>query len=379
MRILHITSDFPDIFNPHKTKAVLNIINNADSIKHVIISLNRCPFSINTKIIKDYNLYAVKYWGLPHGILLSFFLNRLSRRLKNLIDEENINFDYIHAHKLTFEGIVGQNLSKFYNSPLLCTIRGNTDIKVMKYKPLSRALYKNILENSYKIIYISPWPKRIIQDFLNLDKEKNSTLIPNIVNFVNDNIANKKNISISFSNKFCSVFHLKYYKIKNIKRLIQAFDIARKKYPNLELEIIGSGTENEYNFIRKLIRKSDSSKYIKMLGFIDNIQIIKSFCNYAGMLLPSYPETFGMVYLEAILSGVPVLHSRNTGIDGYFVDVNFAVAVNHKSLNDIASGIIKLLENQIEYKEEIIKFNKLGKDKFFKKESIISRYSEIII
>jgi glycosyltransferase involved in cell wall biosynthesis len=55
------------------------------------------------------------------------------------------------------------------------------------------------------------------------------------------------------------------------------------------------------------------------LGAPKGMEAMKRF--YADvdvLLVPSHAETFGMVYLEAMSQGVPVLYTRGQGFDGQF-------------------------------------------------------------
>ena len=55
--------------------------------------------------------------------------------------------------------------------------------------------------------------------------------------------------------------------------------------------------------------------------------------------MPSITETFGLVYLEALSQGLPVLCSKGQGIDGFFPPNSVVELVNPSSISDIARGI----------------------------------------
>jgi glycosyltransferase involved in cell wall biosynthesis len=58
-----------------------------------------------------------------------------------------------------------------------------------------------------------------------------------------------------------------------------------------------------------------------------------------------------MVYVEALLAGVPILHSRGTGIDGFVDFVEARVAVDPKDERSIAEGLIRLLDRQQSFRD----------------------------
>ena len=61
--------------------------------------------------------------------------------------------------------------------------------------------------------------------------------------------------------------------------------------------------------------------------------------------MPSFKETFGIVYLEAMSQGLPIIYSQNQGIDGYFKDRAPGYSVDPYSINDIKSKILLAFDN----------------------------------
>jgi glycosyltransferase involved in cell wall biosynthesis len=55
--------------------------------------------------------------------------------------------------------------------------------------------------------------------------------------------------------------------------------------------------------------------------------------------MPSFHETFGLVYIEAMTQGLPVLYTRGEGIDGYFEQGQVGYCVDPHDVNDIADKI----------------------------------------
>jgi glycosyltransferase involved in cell wall biosynthesis len=61
-----------------------------------------------------------------------------------------------------------------------------------------------------------------------------------------------------------------------------------------------------------------------------------------------------MVYVEALLAGVPILWSRNQGVDGFFDGLEVGYRSDPQSVDDVAAGMKCLVEQQ-----ELLK-NRLG-------------------
>lgn len=61
-------------------------------------------------------------------------------------------------------------------------------------------------------------------------------------------------------------------------------------------------------------------------------------------VLPSTKETFGLVYVEALTQGLPILYSEGVGVDGYF-DTRYGRACNPYSIESIAAAITQIMED----------------------------------
>lgn len=376
--ILHISGDYPDsIRKDNKTHAVYNLITSSHQFNHLIVSLNRSSVLKRNLFLKKDNLIEIEYFRLPFGILINSSLLILARKIEKKLRADNIHFDVIHAHKLTIEGVIANYLSRKFNKPYVTTIRGLTDLAIMRFKPFSGFVYKNILANSSKLFFLAPWSENTIKNkFTNIAIDKKSILLPNIVS--RSEVASQKKRIIS--NRFITSARLNApnYKNKNLLRTIKAFDIASKNLNDIHLDIYLSGEGNHKDDLLKAISVLSCKNNIHLYPPLSNNDFINILPDYVAYLLPSFPETFGMAYFEAIFAGIPVLHSKGTGIDGYFNNKKISCRANHRSTDAIAGSIIDLHNNQQVYKLNIFKCLETGYFDSFFKESIINNYQDCI-
>ena len=66
------------------------------------------------------------------------------------------------------------------------------------------------------------------------------------------------------------------------------------------------------------------------------------------LLVPSEAETFGMVYLEAMSPGVPVLYTRGQGFDGQFPEGTAGFSVACGDVQEQAARIAEICEGYAE-------------------------------
>lgn len=96
---------------------------------------------------------------------------------------------------------------------------------------------------------------------------------------------------------------------------------------------------------------------------------IYSRCSVFAM--PSYHETFGLVYLEALSQHLAIVYTRGQGVDG-MLDVRVGEAVRASSKEDIKKAIDKIFQHRSDYlAAEVVDFGQ------FRWDSIASRYVEI--
>lgn len=92
--------------------------------------------------------------------------------------------------------------------------------------------------------------------------------------------------------------------------LVKAYDTI--KYP---LELYGTGNDEV-----ELKDKIETNIYIEYKGYIDHNILPDVYKSFSLFVFPSHTETLGLVGLEAMASGIPVIGSRIDGISGYIED-----------------------------------------------------------
>src|SRR5690606_25930143 len=68
--------------------------------------------------------------------------------------------------------------------------------------------------------------------------------------------------------------------------------------------------------------------------------------------MPSRFETFGLVYVEALLQGLPIIYMHNEGIDGYY-DNRIGEKAMNASVEEISGAICRIVEHYVNYDYDI--------------------------
>lgn len=211
-------------------------------------------------------------------------------------------------------------------------------IKIEFKRPHS--LLKKRLEDEYLIadyfIVPSSYAKRTyIQSGLN---ESRIFVVPYGVDFSHFNvIESKSNPNLRRNQQHKSTFRVVYVGQmivrKGVHYLIEAF---KDFHPaDSELLLIGGFPEKNYeNYIRTLA-KSDNR--IKFIGSIPKVKLRDFYAQSSVFVLPTLADSFGLVTLEAMACGVPVIVTENSGSqevvregkDGYIIKIREAEAITN--------------------------------------------------
>jgi len=105
---------------------------------------------------------------------------------------------------------------------------------------------------------------------------------------------------------------------------------------------------------------------------MDHGQLIAHYRTQHVLVVPSFHETFGMVYAEALSQGVPVVYSRGEGFDGQFADGEVGFACDPRQPSSIASAIERVVGDY-----EALSVRALAGSQRFDWSRIADRYREL--
>jgi glycosyltransferase involved in cell wall biosynthesis len=351
--ILHLSADYPDSFRNRTTLAVRNLVAATPGFEHVVVSLKRRSLPWRTYLREEPRdpvgrVFAFGYWGLPFGIAHFASMWLAARRIRALLAEEGIRPQVIHAHKLCFEGIIAWILARRLGVPFVASLRGEAETKIVRHKPTYRPLISRVARDARIIFAVSMWfvPElRRVAPFV----DSKIRPLPNLVS-IPDMPARSREPQPP---RFVSILDLNVYRKKGFHWLVPAFAIAAQAHPDATLDVFGWSNERVDAELAQLIASADCGGRVRFRGIRPHAQILDELPHYAALLLPSVNETFGMVYLEALFAGVPVLYTKGTGIDGHLAGLNVGIGVPAGSIDAIAAAIDDLCRNGARWREAV--------------------------
>lgn len=329
--MLHLANDFAG------SKVYKNLLSELDrnyQLKQIVYTAVKSRELINRNQI-DFEQQSsdIIYRPILNTLLRVLFwrkINKIVRDVEKCVELGDV--DMIHAHTWYSDGGVAYLLSKKYNIPYVVAVRSSDTEIFFKYMLHLRSFGKKILANAKNIIFIAPiYASRILKhkyfDSIYEQLEKKHYVIPNgIDKFWLSNFTDSKR---KIRGQIRLIYVGTFLKRKNVIKVIDAVEYLRKKGSDVSLTLVGGGGA-DHNRVMSLIKNKPHYSY---LGKIFDKVKLKELYNEADIfVMPSVRETFGLVYLEAISQGLPIIYLANDGIDGLFDD-NVGIAINKDKIN----------------------------------------------
>ncbi|MBT7237949.1 glycosyltransferase family 4 protein [Candidatus Woesearchaeota archaeon] len=325
----------------------------------IIIATTQLEGTKKAEYIDNLKVYRSKTSKIP---FLSFILNQIyfHNMLKKVIKKEKI--DILHQFHLFNLG--GAVILAKKNKKLITSLIGWDTYDPIR--PVPKYLHKYmawIMNGSDKLITSS---KHMYSSAKKQGCKKEIKIIPHGVNSQKaKSIDIRKKYNIKKNDKI--IFSLqRLHERKGLKYLILA--ASKIKYKNIKFIIGGKGPE--LNNLKKLTRKLKLEDKIKFLGYIPEEDMINFYKKSDLFVLPSLYEGFGIVYIDALINGLPIVTTKCGGSEVMVNDSN-GIMVKPKDSEQLANAIAKALNK---------KWNKdkIKKDaKKYKWENVIKEYHKV--
>jgi glycosyltransferase involved in cell wall biosynthesis len=273
-----------------------------------------------------------------------YSLERILRRkmfnniLRSYLKHEQLP-DLVHAHILSYAAPAAI-LKEKYHLPLVIT------------EHFSKANEGNITRRIRHSAFIYSLADRVISvsDALAESLKKNFGVDSVVVhNMVEDRFFNRHEVLEHKGFRFVSVGRL--LPIKRFDLLIRAF--AGLKHSNTTLDIIGGGALREK--LQALINQLGLQERVRLTGVKKPEEVSQMLAESDCLVLSSKSETFGIVLIEAMAQGLPVVATRCGGPETVVNDANGLLV----PVNDIAA-LTEAMDHMVDHasdynKEEIRK------------------------
>jgi glycosyltransferase involved in cell wall biosynthesis len=302
---------------------------------------------------KSVEVYRPRFLLLPRNLLRAFvpYLEYISilSIMKHIHKEWKI--DLLHANFASPDGIAAAYMARKMEIPLVIT-EHQAALQTFVSIPYLRRQMLSAYHQAKCVVCVSQFTANILK---NTDPSlQNLKVIPNGVDFSRFNLR-------SITDTPSKLIYIGYLvQHKGIHVLLQAIAILKQQGIFPSLSIIGSGIYG--NELKLLCNKLDLNSQVHFLGEKNAAEVANLLPQHDVMIHPSFIESFGIVMVEALAAGLPVLSTFNGGAEDIISsEVGMLVPINNPKA--LAEGIIKLFANWHSYKPQALRdyaFHKYG-------------------
>ena len=314
---------------------------------------------LKTYRYKNYN-YIPK-----NPLMFKVFNKRMEKLYKEIVKKEGA-IDIIHAQSSLWGGISAAYIAEKYNIPLVITEHSSVE-----RGPYVKKSYIPFICDSYKkaqkVITVGNGLKNEIES---LSGRQDIEVIGNLVDL------SKFTIKKRIKNEKFIFFSLAFLEgEKGFDTLIKSF---AKKFKDKEAVLYIGGDGSQRSGLEALAVENGVKDQIIFLGALSRDDVSKWMNKCDCFVLPSRYETFGVVYIEALASGRPVIGALNGGAEDIINNLNgYLIPID--DIDILAEKMIEVYDNIESYDEEEIRIDCLKR--FSPKvivNKIISVYKEVL-
>jgi len=279
------------------------------------------------------------------------------------------DYNLIHAYTLFTDGNCARKLSRKYGIPYVVAVR-NTDVNdFFRLMPHLRSRgVKTMLEAEAVFFLSESYRKQVFEKYIPAkyqdEIQKKSHIIPNGIDdfwFANQPEGDNK-----IENTIKLIYAGRIDRNKNIPTTQKAAALLREKGYNVTLTVVGKvADENVFATIQR-------DSHTEYLPAQPKESLIELYRKHNIFVMPSYTESFGLVYVEAMSQGLPVIYSQGQGFDDQFPEGTVGYHVSAYDAQNVADGIEKVIQNFYD-----ITPNTMASARRFNWKEITARYDAI--
>jgi len=288
-----------------------------------------------------------RYLAFPRAWFFPTSGHRMYRGIRRTIESiyRQFPFDLIHAHVALPDGYAGALLAQDFGKSLVITVHGQDLQQTVHRSPGCRVSLAFAMKAASRVIVVSRKLYGLACKYFDV-KDKvvviSNGIDPRKVIHTEAEVTEGKKESpnvLSVSNLVLS---------KGIDLNTRAIAFLQEQYPNLRYEVVGSGPEEKR--LRGLARRLGIESRVKFLGRRPHDQVLEHMAACTVFSLPSWNEGFGIVYLEAMALGKPVIGCQGEGIEDFVDHGKTGLLVRRRDINGLVEALGFLLSHPEEAK-----------------------------
>jgi glycosyltransferase involved in cell wall biosynthesis len=254
--------------------------------------------------------------------------------------------DIIHVHCAFNAGFVALCLKQKYDIPYIIT-EHSTLFALAQFSAKQKARVFEVYHHAAEVIVVSNPFRKLLAHEIGLE-ENRITVLPNFI----DTGYFKPIPKAKQPDENKIIFTVCHHEQKKrLDRLIDALKLVLNDYPDWKLIIGGSGRLTAS--LKTKVNQMGLANSITFCGFLSKAEVREKMNSAGIFVLPSDVETFGVVLIEAMAMGLPVVSTRSGGPED-IITKETGVLVD-KDVKSLAKGICTVIVNRGRYDGHLIR------------------------
>lgn len=305
-------------------------------------------------------IYRMKiFCPLKHGI--EGYREAFAKGILRLYDRYNLSnesFDVLHAHGCVWAGYAAMKLSEKTGIPYIITEHVTLfGLHKDQISQMNDQYIRQAFEGAAKVICVSHAFARLISKYRTLDDIE---VVGNVIDFEQFRPCKDQEHSEMRFLSICYMDTQDQFKKKGMDILLEAWRGFSAEYDTAKLIIGGGGRATQK--AAEWCRKHGLDQTVTFIGRLSREQVVEQMQTCDVFVLPSRYETFGVVYIEAIACGKPVIAAANGGPDDFVTDRN-GILIPPDDIESLQNALTKMCLKRNDYHSDAVR------------ETVINRFS----
>lgn len=273
---------------------------------------------------------------------LSWFMKSMIYLMKNKKE-----IALTHAHYAFPTGLLSLIGKRLFKIPYIVTVHGGDIDKMVGKHPKIKQMTAKILENADRVIAVGERLKEnIVADFQIPENQVEvlSMGVDTSVFIKREQAEVHRFLKLNTDEKII-LFVGNFIREKGVLELVQAFGKIKQEFPNHALYLLGAQRNEGFNEELRAVIAENQLTDIYLKQPVDQQTLAKWMAAADLLALPSYHEGFGLVALEAMATGTPVVGSDVGGLS-YLLQGHAGILVKPQDVDSLATGLRQALNNE---------------------------------
>jgi len=357
MRVLHITHLYPRPYDHllgiamHKQIAALEA---QGCMQKVLSPTAWTPFPIRhlchkwqsyskvpiRNVIDGVEVIYPRYLVFPRALFFASSGNRMYWSIKKLVREigREFSFDLIHAHMALPDGYASMLISIEYRRPLVVTFQAtDLDITANRSNSCLAALEKVFTFANTVIAPSARLAKALVSQF---------GTEPVVIGYGIDasEVATRTSDSLRHYAGYRILLSVsRLILTKGIDLNLHALKRLLPRHNDLLYLVVGDGPFR--HDLERLAEDLGLEKHVEFLGQFPHHQAMEYMASCDVFTMPSWQETFGLVYIEAMAHAKPIIGVQGQGVDGIVEHGKTGMLVKPRDVDSLVEALDFLLSH----------------------------------